>query len=112
MGRKFSDVYQDQGGLNFIEEDEKNALAEAKVVFPVLRVYRSEGQWGPKYNIVTILPDEDEEKVLSFGAGSVDSRDRQLDRLIDFMEEEEDAEPTEFVLTKVKRSWILVDAGA
>jgi hypothetical protein len=106
---KFSDVYQDTGGLSFVSEDEKEALVESKSGFPALRVYRSEGQWGPKYNIVTVLPGEDEEKVISFGAGSVDSRDRFLDNLIRFMEETEDAETTVLGLTKKGRSWILVD---
>lgn len=111
MGKKFSEVYQDTGGLPFVSEDEKEALIETGAEFPALRVYRGEGQWGPKYNLVTVLPDEDEEKVMAFSAGSVDSRDRLLDRLIDFLEEEEDAEPTVFKLTRIKRSLILVDVA-
>ncbi len=111
MCKKFSEVYQDTGGLRFVVEAEKEALIETGAEFPVLRVYRGEGQWGPKYNLVTVLPGEDEEKVMSFSAGSVDSRDRMLDRLIDFLEEEEDVEQVFFKLTRVKRSLILVDTS-
>lgn len=104
----FFDQYKDEGGLAYIGAEEKAALSKAQTVLPIVRAWHGEGQFGPKY--VAIVEVDGEERAMSFGAGTVESRDRMFDALIEYFDSEEDVAPVNVVLTKVKQSWILKDA--
>jgi len=106
---KFNDIFQDEGGNNYVGKEEKAVLVKGNVPFPVTRVTRVEaGRFGPKYNVHTVL--DGEERVISFGAGSVESRDRMLDALQGYLLSD-DAEPTELYMELDKQSVLLRIVG-
>ena len=104
----FFDSYKDEGGLSYVGAEERIVFNKNKTPFPILRVWHGEGQYGPKYTLVIEL--DGEERALSFGAGKVESRDRMLDAMIEYLDTEDEVEFPKVVLTKVKQSWILVNA--
>jgi hypothetical protein len=101
---KFNDIFQDDSGSNYVGKEEKAVLVSGNVPFPVTKVTKGESRFGPKYNVHTLL--DGEERVISFGAGSVESRDRMLDALQDYLLSD-DAEPTEVYMEQVKQSILL-----
>lgn len=104
---KFSDEYQDTGGLSFVSREEKEVLITSGAAFPALKVYKGESRFGPRYLIITEL--DDEERALSFAAGTVESRDRMLDALEEFLERE-DAEVPTFKLVRDGQCILIRDA--
>ena len=106
----FFDTYEDGSGLNYVKKEEKAVLISNKVAFPVLRVTKGSTQFGERFVIHTEI--DGEERALSFGTGSVESRDRLLDAMMDYLATEEDAETPVLVMKQVKQSVILVDADA
>lgn len=109
----FFDNYQDEGGLNYVDQEEKQALIKNDTPLTVLRVFTGEGQYGAKYNMVVEL--DGEERCISFGAGKVESRDRMFDAMIEYLDVEEDDKDPEWTnpvvkLVKVKQSILVRNA--
>lgn len=103
------------GGGKFVTGDEKAAIAEGSIPFTITSVsYQPESQYGARYVLQVVLPDpatgEDEERQLSFSAGSVDSRDRALETMIRYLDNHDDS--GEVTLTKVGRSYLIVPLAA
>lgn len=87
----FKDEYKDTGGLNFVGKEEKAELIDSAEQFPIRQVFKGNStEYGPKYNLIVEL--DGEERCISFGAGSVESRDRMLDAMIDYLDENEGEE--------------------
>jgi hypothetical protein len=109
MTTNFFDSYQDEGGLSYVSSEEKAILINNKVPFKVLRVWHSEGQFGPKYTLVVDF--EGEERALSFGSGKVESRDRMLDAMMEYLDQEGDPVPPVVYIAKIKQSQVLKNAS-
>lgn len=110
---KFQDKYEPTEGAGsgvYVGEDEKNELASGGIPFKVVDVvYEAEGKYGAEYTLVVYLPtDEDEERKMTFRAGSnVGSRDDMLEQATEFFEGDKDAEPFWLKLEKSGRAWLL-----
>lgn len=101
----FKDEFKDTGSLNYIGKEEKAELIESAEQFPVSQVFKAaSAEYGPKYNCIVEL--DGESRCLSFGAGSVESRDRMLDAMIDYLEENEGDEVPVY-LEKNKQSILI-----
>ena len=110
----FWDEYEDLGGGKFIGADEKKVLMENGIALRVTAVAMDEhNQHGPRYVAQVIAPNpetgEDEERRLSFPLSGVESRDRMLSQMAEYLKRE-DAEPVEIKLEKVGRSIIIRQA--
>lgn len=106
----FFDTFQDAGGASYIGKEEKATLIADSTPFPVKRVfYQATGKFGARYVLITEL--DGEERALSFGAESVESRDRMLAALIEYLSDE-DAETPSVIMKRVNQSIILVDPEA
>lgn len=71
-----------KGGGSYLTEDEKKALASSKQVFAIKSVEFQEGQgYEGKDRFLVTIELADEEKLLSFQHGSVESRDEMLAKL-------------------------------
>jgi len=98
MGNKFFDSFVEVSG-NWIGKEEKKTMVTDETPFPVLAVAKANtGKYGPRYVVKTEL--DGEERLLSFAASGVESRDRLFDALIEY-QERDDAEP---VVVKMKQS--------
>lgn len=110
---KFFDTYKEVGG-NFVKEAEKKELIRAAVTFPVLDVVFAEGtQYGDQYFLKTEL--EGEDRVFAFTKGSVESRDRMLRALQDYLataDSDEEFETPFVKLVKKGRSILIRDAAS
>jgi hypothetical protein len=95
-------------GLSWVKAEEKAILIDDAVPLTVTAAGHSVTQYGPRYFIVFDL--EGETRALGFNEGSVESRDRMLGALVEFLAEE-DAEPPTFLLQKVGRSIVLKDVS-
>lgn len=109
----FWDEYEDQGGLSFIKEAEKNVLISNKVELPIYKVIRTKDRFNPPdgEQFIVVTEVDGEERALGFKIGSVESRDRMLDSVQDYLERE-DAETPVVVIKKVGQAQILVDPNA
>lgn len=112
----FFDNFQDAGGGNYVAADEKDVLIENGIPFKVTGVvFEEEGKFGDRYVIRIDLPNpengEEEERLMSFGAGSVESRDRMLRAMMAYLEDA-DAEPPEVKLEKIGRAVLIRNAAA
>lgn len=109
----FFDDYQDTGGWNFVSKEEKEVLIKEGVAFvPESVVFNENGKFGAKYTVLTRLPDDpDEVRAISFTAGTVQSRDRLLDALTTYLEQE-DAEAPRLKLERNKQSILIRNADA
>lgn len=105
----FFETFEDEGGLSYVSSEEKAILVRDKVPFKVLRVWHGEGQFGPKYTLVVDF--DGEERAISFGSGKVESRDRMLDAMIEYLDQEGDPEPPVVYIAKVKQSQVLRNAS-
>lgn len=109
---KFTDVFQDTGGLSYVKENEKLALIADATQVPVVRViYQPTGKYKSKENpdgarFVVIVELDGEERALSFAENSVESRDRMLHEL-KLYQERDDAEPVTVYLEKVGQSVLI-----
>lgn len=103
----FWDNYESDSGLSYIGAEEKAAIIKNGQALTVVRVFHGTGQWGPKYTAVFDI--DGEERALSFTAGSVESRDRLFDALIEYLEGDEE-EPVQVKLVKNGRSVLVEQA--
>ncbi len=100
----FFDNFEDTSGASFIGKDEKEELIKDATVLPVLRISLGESQYGERYLVTVDL--DGEERAITFNTGSVESRDRMLAALANYLDSE-DAEPVSVVVSRVGRSLIL-----
>lgn len=85
----FFDTYEDEGGdKTYVTSAEKAALKENGTSFVITGVEFQKGQGykGSDRYLLTITLD-DEARKLSFGTGTVDSRDRMLGAMAEFAAE-------------------------
>ena len=109
----FWDEYVEIGG-NFIGAEEKQTLMDNGVPLAVQTVVRDEhNSYGDRYVAQVIVPNPetgaDEERSISFPIGTVESRDRMLSQMAEYMERD-DAKPVVIKLEKVGRSIIIRQA--
>lgn len=112
----FFDEYKDIGGGEYVSADEKAVLIENGIPFQITDVvYQEESKFGERFVTRALLPDpdtgEEEERLMSFGAGTVESRDRMLRALAEWLDEA-DNEPPYVKLEKVGRAVIIVPGEA
>lgn len=111
---KFFDNYVDEGGASFIGKDEKAVLVKNKTVLPIVRAYAftDTGNYpGPAQAVVVDL--DGEERRMSFKTGTVETRDRMIEAMIAYFDENgDDAEPVEVVLERAGNAFLLRDANA
>lgn len=110
----FFDEYKDIGGGEYVSSDEKNVLIENGIPFQMTDVvYQEESKFGERFVTRVLLPDpetgEEEERLMSFGAGTVESRDRLLRALAEWLDEA-DNEPPYVKLAKVGRA-VIIEKG-
>lgn len=104
----FFDEFDDTSGASFIKKEEKAVLLANATPLPVVSVkYQATSKYGPRYLLAVEL--EGEERTLSFNAESVESRDRMLDALKDYMSRE-DAEPVTVYIEQVGQSILVRNA--
>lgn len=108
----FFDDYKDIGGGEYVGADEKAVIIDEGIPLTVVDVvYQEESQYGERYVCRVLLPDPDtgdeEERLMSFGCGSVESRDRMLKAMAEYLETD-GAEPPTVKLEKVGRAVIIV----
>ena len=113
---EFFDTYQDIGGGKYVDAKEKDALIENGVPFEITDVvYQSESKFGARFVCRVVLPDfedengEGEDRLMSFGANSVESRDRMLNALMEYLKDPE-ATPPSVRLEKAGRATLIVKA--
>lgn len=101
-------------GGAYVGKDEKQDLMENGVVFPITGIIVEDSpKFGERYVATVVLPDEDgskSDRLISFPKGTVESRDRTLDRMRKWLEDPTN-EPPLVKLEKVGRS-ILVRPAA
>jgi hypothetical protein len=110
----FFDGYKDIGGGQYVGSDEKDVLIENGIPFQMTDVvYQEESKFGERFVTRVLLPDpetgETEERLLSFGVGTVESRDRMLRALAEWLDEG-DNEPPYVKLTRVGRA-VIIEKG-
>lgn len=103
----------DTGG-NYLKAAEKKAVAEAGIPFVITAVKEGEYDGQPRYVLDIIVPNpetgDDEERLLAFPIGSgVESRDRMLAALMEYLEGDS-PEEVKAKLEKVGRSYIIREA--
>ena len=86
----FFDTYQDTSGVDWVKSAEKDELIADGTALQVVRASARDGKFGPEYVLTFTIPEDDDETLrgLSFQAGSVESRDRFFDQLIDYLASE------------------------
>jgi hypothetical protein len=112
----FFDTYKDIGGGEYVSADEKGVLIENGIPFQMTDVvYQDESKYGERFVTRVLLPDPDtgetEERLMSFSAGTVESRDRLLRAMGEWLDDA-DNEPPYVKLEKVGRSVIIKAAEA
>jgi hypothetical protein len=114
----FFDEYKDIGGGEYVGKDEKDVLIDNGIPFQVTDVvYQEESKYGERFVTRVLLPDTesgeyDDERLMSFSAGGmVESRDRLLRAMAEWLDEA-DNEPPWVKLTRVGRAVIIERAEA
>ena len=95
----FFENYDDGRGARFFSKEEKDGLIESGETLLIDSISKGAGKFGPRY-VVRVVTSEGEERALSFSVGAVESRDRLLDAMIDYLGDE-GAEPPKIRLAKV-----------
>lgn len=80
----FRDEFKDVGGGSWVGAEEKAELISAGTVISISDViYDAHNKYGPRYVVKFTL--DDELRSIGFGAESVESRDRMLGALADYI---------------------------
>ena len=106
---KFFETFQDAGGGNWVGKEEKDAMIADGTAFTVTRVARGASKYGERYVIDTEI--DGEMRSIGFPADTVQSRDRLLDALIEYLKGE-NPEPVSLKMQRIGRSIILSDPDA
>lgn len=109
----FWDEYTEVSG-NFIGADEKAVLMEQGIPLTVLGVIEDQhNQYGPRFVATVLAPNpetgDEEERLISFPIGTVESRDRMLAQMSEYLKRD-DAEKVVVKLEKKGRSILLRQA--
>ena len=109
----FWDEYKEVGG-NYIGADEKAVLMENGIPLTVVDVIEDQAnQYGPRWVAKVMAPNpesgDEEERAISFPIGTVESRDRMLKQLSEYLARE-DAETVVVKLEKAGRSILIRQA--
>lgn len=113
----FFDGFKDEGGLNYVDAEEKAAIIKNATPLEVVRVFAGTGTYGSKYTMVFLL--EGEERAISFGAVKEDgtgvpSRDRMFEAMIEYFatepQEGEEHENPVVKLVKPKQAVLVKNA--
>lgn len=105
----FDEYVDDSPGGVYVTGDEKDALIEAGTVFSITGVtFEPEGGYDDNDRYVADIVLNDAERKLSFQAGQVDSRDRMLASMQEFIARTGDAVSVK--LTKQGRSQLITAA--
>jgi hypothetical protein len=105
------------GSGAYVGKDEKAELIASGQTFPVTAVSVRDNPFeagGEQYVVTVVLPDEegeDADRILTFTVGTVDSRDRVLDKMAEWLEDAANDPPT-VKLTMVGRSLLVIPADA
>lgn len=103
----FFDTYEDTSSGNWIAKDEKQELIENGTPLTVSAVgVEDSPQYGERYVLTVTIGDDTEERRLSFPRGSVESRDRMLDAMEKWLDDDGSEQPV-VVIEKVGRSNIV-----
>lgn len=111
----FFDNYEDAGPGNWVSADEKDAIIENGIPFKIIAVtYEEEGKYGDRFVLRIELPNpetgEEEERLMGYGAGTVESRDRMLRSMKSYLEDA-DAVPPEVKIERIGRAVIIRPAA-
>lgn len=113
----FFDEYQDIGG-NFVSAEEKQYLIDNGVPFPITAVVEDHAFGQDRFVAKVELPEDVSEDAdwtelvernIAFPKSGVESRDRMLDQMKEYLLRP-DSEPVTVKLEKVKRSIIIRNA--
>ncbi len=107
----FFDTFKELPSGDYVGEKEKDVLMENGIPFTITALALDEAnKYGPRYVASITVPDpatgEDEEKLMSFPIGNVESRNRMLAEMKTYLEGDE-AEPVKVKLELIGRSKIL-----
>jgi hypothetical protein len=104
----FFDEFKDVGGGSWVGAEEKAEMIASETVITVSDViYDPTNKYGPRYVVKFVLDGED--RSIGFGAESVESRDRMLAALSDYLDANE-GETVDLVMEKIDRSVVLREA--
>jgi hypothetical protein len=83
----FFDTFADTSGVEWVKSEEKNELIAEGTALQVVRAAFRKGQFGPEFVLTFTVPEDGEDTLrgISFQAGSVESRDRFFEALIDYL---------------------------
>jgi hypothetical protein len=98
----FWDTFEDESGYNWVGKAEKAALIDTGTPIAIKRVFKRTSKFGPGYVVVVDL--NDEERALSFGAESVESRDRLLDAMTEYLATSDEGTVVEAKIVKKGQS--------
>lgn len=108
----FWDEYVEPQG-SWVKADEKAVLIEGGIPFQITGVAEGDYQGEPRYVVGALVPDpetgEEEERLFGFPIGTVESRDRMLKQLADYLKRD-DAEKVTVKLEKTGRSVLIRQA--
>jgi hypothetical protein len=108
----FWDEYTEPTG-SWVKAAEKQVLIENGIPFTVSSLSKGEYQGEPRYVMQALLANpesgEEEERLFGFPIGTVESRDRMLSQMAEYLTRD-DAEPVTVKLEKVGRSILLRQA--
>lgn len=110
----FFDNYKEIGG-NWISSDEKQALIDGGIPFEITAIQHDDAnKYGPRFVASVVAPNpetgDEEERTIGFPKGTVESRDRMLLAMEEYLAGDGD-EPVIVKLEKVGQS-ILIRAAS
>lgn len=106
----FDEYVDDSPGSVYVSGPEKEALLESGTIFNITGVtFDPEGGYDDNDRYVLDIVLNDEQRKLSFQAGSVDSRDRMLANMAEFIERS--GETVAVKLTQQGRSTLITAAA-
>lgn len=106
----FFDEFKDVSGGSWVGKEEKAELIASGAVLSVTDViYDPTNKYGPRYVVKFQLDGED--RSLGFGAESVESRDRMLAALAEYLDRNE-GEHVDLIMEQNGRSVVLREAVA
>lgn len=102
-------------GLSFVSEEEKEVLIDESVALPVVRLFKTETKYGPRFVLVTEI--EGEERALGFGCAAAGkdpySRDVLFENLTAYLDREDtDGEVVSVKMSRIGRYIDIVQADS
>lgn len=108
----FWDEYDEPVG-SWVKADEKAVIIDNGIPFRITSVVKGDYQGEPRYVVGALVPHpetgEDEERLFGFPIGTVESRDRMLTQMGEYLGRE-DAEPVAVKLEKSGKAHLIRQA--